>query len=99
MSPEPKYITIYVVTSVDTAIEDRFNLSVVSNSYDPMEGSLPGSSVHGISQGRILEWVAMSFSMGSSQSRDQSRVSCIVGRFFTDLATREVLLTLKLFLN
>jgi len=39
--------------------------------------SLPGSSVHGILQGRILEWVAMSSSRGSSQPRDQIQVSCI----------------------
>ena len=47
--------------------------------YDPMDCSLPGSSVHGISQARILEWVAMSSSRGSSQPRDQtciSQVSC-----------------------
>ena len=37
---------------------------------DPMDCSLPGSSVHVISQARILEWVAVSFSRGSSQSRD-----------------------------
>ena len=39
--------------------------------------------VHGILQARILEWVAFPFSMGSSQLRDQSQVSCIAGRFFT----------------
>ena len=48
-----------------------------------MDPSLPGSSVHGISQARILEWVAVSFSRGSSQPKGQSLVSCIVGRFFT----------------
>ena len=45
----------------------------------------PGSSVHGILQIRILEWVAISFSRGSSQSRDRthvSYVSCIASRFF-----------------
>ena len=42
-----------------------------------------GSSVHGISQERILEWAAISFSRASSQPRDQTRVSCIAGRFFT----------------
>ena len=42
-----------------------------------------GSSVHGILQARILEWVAMPFSRGSSQPRDQTLVSCIAGRFFT----------------
>ena len=39
---------------------------------DPMDGSPPGSSVHGILQARILEWVAISFSRGSSQLRDQT---------------------------
>ena len=46
--------------------------------------SLPGFSVHGILQARILEWVAISFSRGSSQPRNQTQVSCIAGRFFTD---------------
>ena len=46
--------------------------------------SLPGSSVHGILQARILEWVAISFSRGSSQSRNQTQVSCIAGGLFTD---------------
>ena len=56
---------------------------------DPMDCSLPGSSVHGILQARILEWVAMLFSTGSSQPRDQTQVSCIAGRFFIVWATRE----------
>ena len=42
---------------------------------DPMNHSLPGSSVHGISQARILEWVAISFSRGSSQPRDWTHIS------------------------
>ena len=50
---------------------------------DPMNGSLPGSSVLGILQTRILEWVDISFSRGSSQPRDQTLVSCITGTFFT----------------
>ena len=50
---------------------------------DPMNCSLPGSSVHGILQTRILEWVVMPFSGGSSQPRDQTQVSRIVGGFFT----------------
>ena len=45
--------------------------------------SLSGSSVHGILQARILEWVVISFSRGSSQPRDQTQVSPIVGRYFT----------------
>ena len=50
---------------------------------DPMDYSLPGSSVHGILQARILEWVAVPFSRGSPQPRDQTQVSHIAGRFFT----------------
>ena len=49
----------------------------------PMDCSPPGSSVHGISQARILEWVAVHFSRGSSQSRDRIQVSLITGVFFT----------------
>ena len=56
---------------------------------DPMDCSPPGSSVHGIFQPRILEWVAISFSRGSSWPRDRTRVSHIVGRCFTIQATRE----------
>ena len=54
-----------------------------------MDCTLPGSSVHGIFQARVLEWVAISFSRGSSRPRDQSQVSHIVGRHFTVWATRE----------
>ena len=56
-----------------------------------MDCSLPGSSFQGILQARILEWVAIPFSRGPSQLRDQTLVSCIVGRFFTFWATKEVL--------
>ena len=58
---------------------------------DFMNYKLPGSSVHGILQARILEWVAIPFSRGSSWSRDQTWVSCIAGRFLTVRATREAL--------
>ena len=51
-------------------------------SCDPMDGNPPGSSVHGILQVRILEWVAIPFSRGSSQPRDRIQVSRIAGRFF-----------------
>ena len=50
---------------------------------DPLDGSLPSSSVHGISQARILECVAIFFSGGSFRLRDQTQVSCIAGGFFT----------------
>ena len=48
-----------------------------------MDYSLPGSSVHGIFQAIVLEWIAISFSRGSSQPRDRTRVSHIVDRRFT----------------
>ena len=50
---------------------------------DPMDYSLPGSSVHGILQARILEWVAIPISRRSSPPRDWTLVFCIAGRFFT----------------
>ena len=56
---------------------------------DPMDCSLPGSSVHGIFQARVPEWVAISFSRGSSQPRDQTQVSRTTGRRFTVWATRK----------
>ena len=60
---------------------------------DPVECSPPGSSVHGILQARVLEWVAISFSRGSSPPRDRtsiSYVSWLAGGFFTTSATWEV---------
>ena len=56
---------------------------------NPLDYNLPGSSVHGILQARILEWGAIPFSKGSSQPRNRTRVSCIVGTFFTIWAIRE----------
>ena len=54
-----------------------------------MDCSLPGPTVHGIFQARILEWVAISFSRGSSRPRDRTWVSHLAGRHFTLWATRE----------
>ena len=51
---------------------------------DPMD-----YTVHGILQARMLEWVAIPFSRGSSQPRGRTQVSCIAGRFFNSWATRE----------
>ena len=74
----------------------------MSDFCDPIDCSLPGSSVHGPLQARILEQlpfpspgkntgvVAISFSRGSSQPRNQTLVSCTVGRFFTDWAMRDL---------
>ena len=56
---------------------------------DPMNCNQPGSSVHGILQARILEWVDIPFSRRSSWPRDWTQVSCIAGGFFTIWATRE----------
>ena len=47
-------------------------------------------TVHGILQARILEWVAVPFSRGSSQPRDRTQVSCVAGGLFTSWTTREV---------
>ena len=59
---------------------------------DPMDCSLPGSSVHGIFQARVLEWAAISFSRGSSQPRDRTWVSCMANRCFTTLSHQGSLL-------
>ena len=58
---------------------------------DPMRCSPPGSSIHGIFQARVLEWVAISFSRGSSWFGDRTWVSRIAGRRFIIWATRESL--------
>ena len=57
---------------------------------DPIDCSLPGFSVYGIFQARVLEWVTIFFSRRSSRPRDWTWVSCIIGRHFTVWATREV---------
>ena len=71
----------------------------VAQSYptlgNPMDCSLLGFSVHWILQARILEWVAIPFSRGSSQPRDQTRVSHITGRFFTIWVTRIFLILIN----
>ena len=59
--------------------------------WNPMDCSLPGSSIHGVFQAIILEWVATSFSRGSSQPRDRTQFSCIVDRRFTAWATRKTM--------
>ena len=66
---------------------------------DPMDCSLPGSSVLGILQARILEWVAISFSRGSSLPRDWTWVSHIGGRHFNLWATREAYPLPKCYIN
>ena len=71
---------------------ERVNVLVTQSCLtlcDHMDYSLPGSSVRGILQARILEWVAISFTRGSSRPRLHTWVSCIAGSFFTVWATRE----------
>ena len=63
----------------------------MSNSLRPVDCSPPSSSVHGILQARILEWVSISFSRGSSQPRDRTQVSHIAGRHFNLCTTRDAL--------
>ena len=64
-----------------------------------MDYSPPGSSVHGIIQASILEWVAMPSSKGSSQPKDPTQVSHIAGEFFTVWATREVHIYVYMYVN
>ena len=66
---------------------------VASDSCIPRVGSPPDSSVHGISQTRVLKRVAISFFRGFSWPMDRTWVSCIVGRFFTNWATWEALVS------
>ena len=60
---------------------------------DPTYCSPPGSCVHGILQARVLKWVAIPFSRGSSQPKDRTQGSRTAGWFFTSWATREALYT------
>ena len=64
-------------------------LESCSTLCNPVDCSLSGSSVHGILQARVLEWVAVPFSKGFSQPRDRTWLSCIASRFFTIWATRK----------
>ena len=86
-------LSIYLLNLIATPSALGKTWSDVTQSYptlcDPVDCSPPGSSIHGILQARILEWVAISFSRGSSQPRDQTRVSHIAGRRFNLWATRE----------
>ena len=70
--------------SPDRKLSAIVSCSFVSDSLQPCDCSSLSSSVHGIHQARPLDWVALSFSRGSSQPRDQTWVSCIADRFFTE---------------
>ena len=75
------YIVLYFICTYAVCL---FSLQVVYDSFvTPMDCCPPSSSVHGIFQARILEWVVNSFSRESSRPRDLICVSCTAGRFFT----------------
>ena len=79
--------TGYISISLSTKFEPEKAKVLVAQScptlYNPTDCNPPGSSVHGILQARIQEWVAIPFSRGSSPPRDGTCISCIAGRFFT----------------
>ena len=77
--------TLYYISESESVTQSCLTLC------DLLDCNPPGSSVHGILQARILEWVVIPFTMGSSQSRDQIQVSCIAGRFFYHLSHQESL--------
>ena len=68
------------------SLSSSVSCSVVSDSLHPMDCIPPDSSVHGILQSRIVEWVLIPFSRGYSPPRDWTQVSCTAGRFFTTWA-------------
>ena len=76
-----------ILPYLDVRWVSEWSRSVMLTLCDPMGRSLKGSSVHEIFQARVLEWVAISFSRGSSRPRDRTQVSCIAGRCFTVWAT------------
>ena len=87
--------TLKLVLLVSSFCKMRLHVlscSITSNSLQPMDCSPLGSSVHGISQARILEWVAISSSRGSSPPRDRTRIFCVSwigGQILSHWATRE----------
>jgi len=80
------YVPKMFIVSLFTIVRNWKVKTVIAQSCltpcGPMDWSPPGFSVHGISQAKILEWVAIPFSRGSSQPRDRAQVSCIAGGFF-----------------
>ena len=83
----PLGCTVRTTRKVATMVKARIFIALVAQSRltlcDPVDCTPPGSSAHGISQARVLEWVAISFSRGSSQPRDQTQLSCSAGGFLT----------------
>ena len=82
----PKYY--HILVTAERCVCMCVSHSVVSNSLWPYAHNLSDYSVHGFLQAKILEWVAIPFSRGSSWPRDGTQVSGIAGRFFTIWACR-----------
>ena len=79
------YRLLWSFQSCHKCIEKKVKVKVLVSRVQlckPMDCSSPGSSVHGILQARILEWIAVPLSRGSSWPRDQTKISWIAGRFF-----------------
>ena len=96
--PSVHFLILVVIDEhwLDPSFQWKWNLVTQScpTLCDPVDCSPPGSSVHGILQARVLQWVAISFSRGSSQPRDQTQVSDIAGRVFIIWAAREPIISL-----
>ena len=86
------YAYIYMYMYIVKALVVQLYLTLC----DPIDCSPPGSSIHGILQTRILEWVAIPFSRGSSRPRNWIQVTCFAGRFFTSWATGVCIILLVL---
>ena len=89
MDKDATHTHTHTHTRAHATEEWKWSSSVVSDSLQPRGLCLPGSSLHGILQARILQWGATSFSRGSSQPRDRTLVSRIAGRRFNLWATRQ----------
>ena len=92
--PSYKWFRLSYEIDIGSKFKDGMCVCVLPTQWcpaicDPIDCSLLGCSVHGILQGRIPEWVAISISRGPSWPRDQTQVSCVAGRFFTVWATRD----------
>ena len=86
----PFYLKIVCESYIDISLKKWSAVAQLCPTLcDPMDCSLSGSFVHGVFQARVLEWIAISFSRGSSQSRNRTRR--IAGRCFTVWATREAI--------
>ena len=89
--PFQSLVLLSRISLFQSTLLSLFSHSVTSDTCDPVDFSPPDSSVHGISQARILDQVAISFSRGSSQSRDQTCISCFGRCILYHWATREAL--------